>query len=273
VEAQLISLLLGSLTGIVLALTGAGGTIIAVPLLIFGLHLTIAEAAPVALLAVSVSAAVGALFALMQGKVRYRAAGFVAVIGAMVSPFGVWLAQKLPNAPLTLLFAVVLTIVAVNMLRQTHLHGEEAMQASGLRASTPCLLETAEGRLKWTWSCARALALAGALAGFLSGLLGVGGGFVIVPALKKVTNFHMQSILATSLAIVALISAMGVTSAAFMGGMDWSIALPFTAGALAGMLVGRIFASRLAGAKLQQGFAVVAIAVSVGMVVKLFLTA
>lgn len=268
-EAQLISLLLGSLTGIVLALTGAGGTIIAVPLLIFGLHLTIAEAAPVALLAVSVSAAVGALFALMQGKVRYRAAGFVAVIGAMVSPFGVWLAQKLPNAPLTLLFAVVLTIVAVNMLRQTHLHGDE----EAMHASTPCLLETADGRLKWTWSCARALTLAGALAGFLSGLLGVGGGFVIVPALKKVTNFHMQSILATSLAIVALISAMGVTSAAFMGGMNWSIALPFTAGALAGMLVGRIFASRLVGAKLQQGFAVVAIAVSVGMVVKLFLTA
>lgn len=266
-ETQLISLLLGSLTGIVLALTGAGGTIIAVPLLIFGLHLTIAEAAPVALLAVSVSAAVGAMFALMQGKVRYRAAGFVAVIGAMASPAGLWLAQKLPNAPLTLLFAVVLAIVAVNMLRQAHLHGEESMPAS-----TPCLIETAEGRLKWTWLCARALALAGVLAGFLSGLLGVGGGFVIVPALRKVTNFHMQSILATSLAIVALISAMGVASAAFMGGMNWPIALPFTAGALAGMLVGRIFASRLSGAKLQQGFAVVAIAVSVGMVVKLFLT-
>ena len=131
---------------------------------LFGLHLTLAEAAPVALLAVSVSATVGAVFALMQGKVRYRAAGFIVVIGAMASPAGLWLAQKLPNTPLTLLFAVVLAIVAVNMLRQTHLHGEES-----IHTSTPCLLETAEGRLKWTWSCARALALAGALAGFLSG--------------------------------------------------------------------------------------------------------
>ena len=69
-ESLLLSCLLGSVTGIVLGLTGAGGAIIAVPLLIFGLHLNMAEAVPVALLAVCMSATVGALIGLKQGKVR-----------------------------------------------------------------------------------------------------------------------------------------------------------------------------------------------------------
>jgi uncharacterized membrane protein YfcA len=106
----------------------------------------------------------------------------------------------------------------------------------------------------------------------LSGLLGVGGGFVVVPALKKVTNLQMQAILATSLAIVALIAAVGVTSAAFMGGINWSIAIPFAGGAIIGMLLGRLFANHLAGPKLQQGFAVLAICVSIGMIIKVILT-
>ena len=118
-EIYLVPFLLGSLTGLTLALTGAGGAILAVPLLIFGLHLTVAEAAPIALLAVCLSAAMGAMIALINGKVRYRAAGLMAIIGACAAPAGIWLAQKLPNAPLTILFAIVLAYVAVDMFRQS----------------------------------------------------------------------------------------------------------------------------------------------------------
>ncbi|MEK6684987.1 MAG: sulfite exporter TauE/SafE family protein [Pseudomonadota bacterium] len=273
-EILLTSILLGACTGVVLALTGAGGTIIAVPLLIFGLHLVIAEAAPIALLAVCLSSAAGALFAHRQGKVRYRAAGFIAITGVMTAPAGIWLAQKLPNVPLTILFALVLLYVAVDMLRQSKRQNDQAIaevpDCRPRTSSIPCQLEYAGGRLIWTWPCARALAFSGAIAGFLSGLLGVGGGFAIVPALKKATNLPMQSILATSLAVIALISLIGVTFAAILGGMNWAIALPFSAGALTGMLIGRIFAARLAGPKLQQGFAVVAMGVSVGMIIRLF---
>jgi uncharacterized membrane protein YfcA len=274
VEILLTSILLGACTGVVLALTGAGGTIIAVPLLIFGLHLVIAEAAPIALLAVCLSSAAGALFAHRQGKVRYRAAGFIAITGVMTAPAGIWLAQKLPNVPLTILFALVLLYVAVDMLRQSKRQNDQAIaevpDCRPRTSSIPCQLEYAGGRLIWTWPCARALAFSGAIAGFLSGLLGVGGGFAIVPALKKATNLPMQSILATSLAVIALISLIGVTFAAILGGMNWTIALPFSAGALTGMLAGRIFTARLAGPKLQQGFAVVAMGVSVGMIIRLF---
>ena len=81
VEILLISILLGFITGLVLALTGAGGTVIAIPLLMFGLHLVIAEAAPIALLAICLSSAAGAMYAHKQGKDRYRAAGFLAMTG------------------------------------------------------------------------------------------------------------------------------------------------------------------------------------------------
>ena len=265
-------MLLGSFVGITLALTGAGGAIIAVPLLIFGLHLAVAEAAPIALLAVSLSAAIGAMLALKLGKVRYRAAGFIAISGILTTPIGIWVAHRLPNAPLTLLFAVVLAYVAVRMFRQSMT--DISAKAEELRpAATPCQLDTAIGRLIWTKPCTRALAISGAFAGFLSGLLGVGGGFVVVPALRKATNLSMQSILATSLAVIALISATGVAAAVFIGGMNWSIGFPFAGGAVAGMLAGGMFAKHFSGPKLQQSFAVLAFCVAIGMAVKVILTA
>ncbi len=272
-EILLISILLGVFTGAVLALTGAGGTIIAVPLLIFGLHFTVAESAPIALLAVCLSSTIGALIALRQGKVRYRAAGFIAVTGILVAPAGIWLAQRLPNVPLTVLFALVLFYVAVNMLRHSTPPMAEERNAADLQsdsAAIPCRLEYERGRLIWGWPCVRALGYSGIATGFISGLLGVGGGFVVVPALKRATNLPMQSILATSLAVIALVSGIGVASATALGGMNWPVALPFAAGALAGMLIGRGIADHLTGPKLQQGFAVVSMGIAIWMIVRLF---
>lgn len=272
-ESLLLSCLLGSITGVVLGLTGAGGAIIAVPLLIFGLHLNIAQAVPVALLAVCMSATVGALIGLKQGKVRYRAAGLIALAGSLASPAGLWSAQRLPHEPLVLLFAAVLAYVAVSMLIKSKQDGHD-IQADVMHhhpsPEMPCMTGNTDGRLIWTWPCARALTLSGSLAGFLSGLLGVGGGFVVVPALKKYTFLDMQSILATSLAVIALISAVGAASSVFMGAMHWTVATPFAGGALVGMLVGYRLASRFSGARIQIGFAWLAFFVAVGMVVKLF---
>ena len=77
-SAQFVASGLGLVVGFILSLTGAGGAILSVPLLVFSLHLTVAQAAPVGLLAVCVSAGVGALLALRAGILRYRAAGFMA---------------------------------------------------------------------------------------------------------------------------------------------------------------------------------------------------
>lgn len=257
------SVLLGSVVGIAFAPTGAGGTIIAVPLLIFGLHLAIADAAPIALLAVGVSAAMGALLALKQGKVRYRAASLLALAGLVASPLGVFLAQKIPDTFLVLLFAIVLGYAALYTFRQSRRNPAEG----AVNSSAPCQL-TPGGYLIWTWLCARMMAMAGILAGFLSGLLGVGGGFIIVPALQKVTNLHVQSIIPTSLAAIALISLAGSTSAIVMRGMNWAIALPFTFGAGAGMLLVSTFIHRFTEPRLQQGFAILAGCVSIGMIIR-----
>jgi len=273
-EALFISCLLGSITGIVLGLTGAGGAILAVPLLIFGLHMSMAEAVPIALLAVCMSATIGALIGLVQGKVRYRAAALIAITGSLVSPVGLWLSQRLPHEPLTILFAFVLAYVAISMIRQGKQGNHDGNQTEVMHPhpspEIPCMLGNTDGRLIWTWPCARILALSGSLAGFLSGLLGVGGGFVVVPALKKATFLQMQSILATSLAVIAVVSGVGTTSAVLLGTMNWAVATPFAVGALIGMLIGNWLTSYLAGPKLQLGFAWMAICVALGMVVKLF---
>ena len=103
-EAGLIACGLGGLVGLVLGLSGAGGGVIAVPLLVFGLNLPMQAAAPVGLIAVGLAAGIGAALGLREGIVRYRAAALIGLFGMLVAPLGVWLAQRLPNAPLLLGF-------------------------------------------------------------------------------------------------------------------------------------------------------------------------
>lgn len=260
---------LGAIVGFILALTGAGGGILAVPLLVFGLGLTIAQAAPVGLIAVGAASAIGAVLGLRAGLVRYRAAAMIGLIGMFMAPVGVKLAKIVPNTPLTIAFAIVLFYVAVRMFRQANLSGQAAHGIG--QVDWPCVVNPSEGRLAWTQPCARALAATGALSGLLSGLLGVGGGFVIVPALTRFTNLAAQSILATSLAVIALVSIGGVGAAAAQGTVLWHIALPFGAGAVAALLVGRHIAAKVAGARLQQAFAVISGLVALSLVVRVMM--
>jgi uncharacterized membrane protein YfcA len=132
----------------------------------------------------------------------------------------------------------------------------------------PCKLDQSIGRLIWSVPCARSLMGSGAVAGFLSGLLGVGGGFIIVPALKKVTDLPMQSIVATSLGVLALISITGVTSAAVAGHLNWSIGIPFAAGAVVGMLLGSVIAKQISGPRIQQVFAIFTFLISLSLLYK-----
>lgn len=255
-ENSLLGIGLGAIIGAILALTGAGGGILAVPLLVFGLGLSMVQAAPIGLLAVGLAAGVGALLGLRQGVVRYRAAAFIAGIGIVVAPLGLWLAHRLPNLPLTLAFSALLLYVSARIftaaLRELR-HGHAAPRAEVL----PCVLNPLQGRLRWTLPCARALAFTGMLSGLLSGLLGVGGGFVIIPALTRYTDLDMKSVVATSLAVIALVSAGSVATATLAGVMYWSVGAPFAGGAVLGLIAGRQIAGYLAGPRLQQMFAIV----------------
>lgn len=266
-SAYLLSFAMGCGVGVVLALTGAGGGILAVPLLVFGLHMSLVQAAPVGLMAVGLAAAVGALLGLREGLVRYRAAAIIGLTGMAVAPLGVQLAHALPNAPLTIAFSLVLAWVALRSWRQSRVPAAVEQSTAPARCRI-CELDPACGRLRLVAPCILALAGTGALSGLLSGLLGVGGGFVIVPMMAWISNVPMKGIVATSLAVIAMVSVGGVAGAVSNGGLDWSVAVPFAAGAMVALLAGRHLGKRLAGPHLQRAFGATAGAVAVLLLVR-----
>lgn len=259
---------LGIITGLVLGLTGAGGSVLAVPLLMLGLGWTLTQAAPVALIAVCVASGFGTAFAWDVTYIRYRAALLMAAVGFLLAPVGLRVADIVPPAILGLLFSAVLITVALRMILQARRHPDEVkvvratVTGDGAPAGGPiCHTHPLNGRLLWTRSCAAVISAIRAASGFLSGLLGVGGGFVIVPALRATTALSMHSAVATSLMAIALTSAGTVLATLLMGrGMPWMVAIPFIGGALTGMLVGRKIAPRIVGPALQQGFALLMLA-------------
>ena len=107
-----------------------------------------------------------------------------------------------------------------------------------------------------------ALAGIGALSGGLSGLLGVGGGFVIVPALGRFSTLDARQVIATSLAVIAIVSAGAMAAAAWQGAVLWPVARPFGAGAVVALAALRPLSSRLSGARLTQFFAVTSLVVA-----------
>lgn len=268
--------LLGAAVGLVLGLTGAGGGIFAVPALVFGLGWGVPQAGPVALLAVGASAAVGSAQGLRAGLVRYRAAMLMAGVGVCVAPLGTWMAHRLPERWLVGLFAIAMLIVATRMYRASRSGASGAAKAAGNGESAncaplpPCRLDPATGRLHWTRRVAGTLGGIGVVSGFASGLLGVGGGFVIVPALRRFTDITVHGVVATSLFVIALISAGTVANAWWHGMHPGTQGWMFVAGAIIGMLLGRALAPRLAASKLQQLFSMLMAAVALGMFFKAF---
>ena len=258
---DIIAIGLGLFIGIVLALTGAGGAILSIPLLAFFLNLNISQAAPIGLFALMLSAGIGALLGLKAGTVRYKAAGLMALLGTSMAPIGVWLGQYLPNNLVGILFAVVLAFVAWRMWDGTP---NDLFNID----PAPCQINPATSRLFWTSSCTARLGLAGSLAGMLSGLLGVGGGFVIVPSLRKVSNLDLPTIIATSLAVISLVSVASFLTYALHSPVDWEITLPFAISTLIGMLIGRQFSEKIATQTSQRIFSILALVVAITLVIK-----
>ena len=259
-----LTLILGLLIGTMLGLTGAGGAILSVPALVFSQGWAMQQAAPVALVAVAIGAGIGAIEGLRQGLVRYKAALLMAGFGMLLTPLGIRLAQALPQTWLLVLFAGVMLLSAARQLHKKSMDSDESIaprKAGWVNPDT--------GRFHWNWPTALLLGSIGALTGFLAGLLGVGGAFVMVPLLQRFTNISMHGVVATALMVTALVSTGGVASALQHGAvLPVDITAAFAGAIAAGMIVGRVLSRRVSGRQVQIGFAGILIVVATSLLFK-----
>src|SRR5260370_37364244 len=223
-------------------------------------------ATPFALVSLAGIGAIDALEAFRQRLVRYRAALFMAATGVPLTSLGVRLAHALPQRVLLALFATVMLVVAGRSLSTALRRGRPDSADSRFCVGR---INPDTGRLIWSWTTGAALAATGALTGLMTGLLGVGGGFIIVPMLRKPTNVSMHGIVATSLMVIALVGSGGVIATVPHGTPPrLGLTLWFSLATAAGMVTGRLVSHRLSALHVQVGFAGVLICVALGMTAK-----
>ncbi len=262
-----LAILFGGVVGFALGLTGGGGGIFAVPLLVYGLGLPARAAVGVSLAAVGGTALFGAAPRVVRGEAELGVGALFAVAGMCGAPVGNLLAGYLPEPLLLACFAVLMLLVAARMwaasrVQRAALLESHAVQLDGEGEKTPAP-PAASGR---RWGL---LAGVGLGTGVLSGLFGVGGGFVIVPALVLLGGMDMHRAVPTSLLAIFFISVSGVVAYVASGGqLDLSVAAQFLVGGFVGMGLGAKVARGLDNALLQRIFAAAMVLVAAFMIFK-----
>ncbi len=261
---MLVSILFGVLIGLSLGLTGGGGAIFAVPLLVYGLGVSAKEAVVTSLATVGTISAIGFLTYWKRGLVELRTGLLFAVAGMLGAPVGTWIASLIPESTLLLVFAGLMTVVAVRLWRQAVAGSAEALLGgqADCRDDSTCQRD-AVGNLVLTSRCAILLAIVGSIAGVLSGLFGVGGGFIIVPALILFSGMAIHRAVGTSLMVIVLVSIAGLVSqwaAGRTAALDTT--LLFVIGGTVGLFIGQQIARRMPAPVLQKVFAVAMIMVA-----------
>ena len=241
----------GTLVGFSLGLVGGGGSILAVPLLIYLVgvsdpHMAIGTSA----IAVAANAAANLVNHARAGNVKWRCAAVFAIAGIAGAFLGSTLGKLMDGQKLLALFAVIMMVVGALMLKRRSGGGEVSVRLA--RENLPKLL------------------VSGLATGALSGFFGIGGGFLIVPALIFATGMPILYAVGSSLVAV---TAFGLTTAAnyaLSGFVDWPLAALFIVGGVLGGLIGTRSANSLAGRKgaLNIVFAALIFAVAIYMLVR-----
>jgi uncharacterized membrane protein YfcA len=236
-----LALALASLIGASLALFGAGGSIVTMPVLIYVVGLDAHRAAGTSLVVVGTVALVGALAEWRVASVRVGLLfGLAGMLGAVP---GAWLNHQVPGTLVLLGFAATMLVAAGRM-------GGVAVAPSA----------SAGGEI----APVRAILL-GFGVGAATGFFGVGGGFLIVPALTFLLGVPMRRAVATSLVVIALNSLAGVAGHLAYAAVDWRVGVELTTAALTGAVLTLPLARRIRGPVLQRSFA--GILASLGLVI------
>lgn len=227
---------LAVLIGLSLGLLGGGGSILAIPVLVYVMGYGMKEAVPMSLAVVGVTSIIGAWSHHRRGNVRWSAAwafGPAAMVGAFA---GARLGTIVPSRVQMIIFAVLMVTAAVSMFR-----GPPNPQEARTGAS--------KGR--------RALGISalGFGVGGLTGLVGVGGGFMYVPALVLLAGVSMAEAVGTSLILIIMSSAAGLASYLGVLGLDWQATALFAGLSVVGVLAGSRLGSRISQVNLRKGFA------------------
>jgi uncharacterized membrane protein YfcA len=232
---------LGALAiGLSLGLLGSGGSILTVPVLVYLLDQPEKVAIAGSLAIVAGIAAAGAIPYGIQRRIEWRSVAYFAPPGMVGTYGGAWLAAYISGTLQLTLFAVVMLAASWMMFRPQTLPDSDAEPVS---------------RAYWK------IAIDGLIVGVITGLVGVGGGFLIVPALVLLGGLSMQRAVGTSLVIITLKSLagfykyLGVLAAAGLA-LDWTVLAVVTGVGAVGSLVGNAVAGRLPQASLKRGFAV-----------------
>ncbi|MEV0278017.1 sulfite exporter TauE/SafE family protein [Streptomyces sp. NPDC050610] len=246
--ALALALVAGAVVGLALGALGGGGSVLAVPALIYLLGFTPAAATTGSLIIVTATSLTALYAHARAGHVRWKAGAAFAAAGIVPAAAVGAAAAHLPQAVLTVAFAAIAALAAVKMLRP-------AADADAARSGSGDVHP------------AKA-AGAGAGLGTLTGLLGVGGGFLAVPALVTVLGFEMEAAVGTSLLVISANSLASLTTRAGAAAtLDWAVIGPFIGAAILGAWDGKHLSTKISGPRLQRVFAVVLLAVAAFMLV------
>ncbi|HUW16593.1 MAG TPA: sulfite exporter TauE/SafE family protein [Actinomycetes bacterium] len=226
----------GLVIGLMLGVLGGGGAIFTAPLLVYVFDVEPLTATTVSLVVVLLAASSGLVSHARAHRVRWRDGLLFGLVGTVGAAAGSVLAGWLPERALMGGFAVLLLAAAYAMWRP------------------PVRSPGQSHRSRWPAVVATAL-----LVGLVTGVFGVGGGFVIVPALVLVLGFSMPAAAATGLLVIGVnaLAALAVRGPAYL---DWDLALPMAAGAVVGSAVGSQLSRRFQAVQLQRGFAALMVA-------------
>lgn len=246
---------LGLVIGLALGALGGGGSILAVPALVHLLGQDPVAATTSSLVIVGVTSLLSMPAHHRAGRVRLGQGVTFGLLGTVGSFAGSTAARAVPAAVLMTAFAVLMVVVATLMLRRSEGGSAQADASEPIITLHPLAC-----------ACPRLvkLVVAATIVGLLTGFLGVGGGFVLVPALVLVLGFTMPVAVGTSLLVIAINSATALAARVQhgIGDLDWPLIVGFSAAAVVGSLVGTKAADRLPAHRLSQAFAVLVLVIA-----------